>query len=138
MSLPTPSQSLFHTNDSVNVWTIKRSLRHPLPTFGSFSFFQASLWLGVDKELQILTKSYKNMLKHLFQCYILIPRKCSHKTPFQHKVPPLGFQKCFEAFNLSNIKNFDIKYWNCSFQIQLQEEIDPIVRFEASSFQFLV
>ena len=37
----------------------KLSLRHPLPTFGSFSFFQASILLGVDKILQKLTKSYK-------------------------------------------------------------------------------
>ena len=60
----------------------KISLRHPLPSFGSFSFFQASLWLGVDKVLQKLTKSYKNKLKHLFQCWILIPRKCPCKFHF--------------------------------------------------------
>ena len=39
---------------------------------------------GVDKVLQKLTKSYKSELRHLFQCYILIPRKCLHKTLFQH------------------------------------------------------
>ena len=27
-------------------------------------------------------------LRHLFQCCILIPRKCPRKTPFQHTVPP--------------------------------------------------
>ena len=64
----------------------KLSLRHPLPTFGSFSFFQSSLWLGVDKVLQKLTKSYKLELKYLFQCCISIPRKCPCKTPLQHTV----------------------------------------------------
>ena len=47
-----------------------------------------SLWLQVDKVLQKLTKSYKSELRHLFQCCILIPRKCLFKTPFQHTVPP--------------------------------------------------
>ena len=89
MPLPTPSQSVSHKqfHQCVN-HKKKLSLRHPLPTFGSFSFFQASIWLGVDKVLQKLTKSYKNELRHLFQCIILIPRKCPHKTPFQHTVPP--------------------------------------------------
>ena len=75
MSLPTPSQSVsqkrFH--QCVN-HKKKLTLRHPSPTFGSFSFFQASIWLGVDKVLQELTKSYKNELRHLLQCCILIPR----------------------------------------------------------------
>ena len=90
MSLPTPSQSVSHKrfHQCVN-HKKKLSLRHPLPTFGSFSFFQASLWLGVDKVLQKLTKSYKSELRHLFQCCILIPRKCPRKTPFQHTVPPV-------------------------------------------------
>ena len=88
MFLPTPSQSVSHKrfHQCVN-HKKKLSLRHPLPTFVSFSFFQTSLWLGVDKELQKLTKSYKNELKHLFQYCILISRKCPHKTPFQHTVP---------------------------------------------------
>ena len=49
------------------MWTIKRSLsfRHPLPTFGSFNFFQASFWPGVNKVLQKLTKSYKSELRQL-------------------------------------------------------------------------
>ena len=89
MSLPTPSQSVSHKrfHQCVN-HKKKLSLRHPLPTFGNFSFFQASLWPGVDKVLQKLTKSYKSELKHLFQCCILIPRKCPRKAPFQHTVPP--------------------------------------------------
>ena len=66
----------------------KLSLRHPLPTFGSFIYFQASLWPWVDKVLQKLTKSYKSELENLFQWCILIPRKCPHKTPFQHTEPP--------------------------------------------------
>ena len=88
MPLPTPSQSVSHKwfHQCVN-YKEKISLRHPLPTFVTFSFFQASIWLGVDKVLQKLTKSYKNELRHLFQCCILIPRKCPHKTPFQHTVP---------------------------------------------------
>ena len=57
--------------------------RHPLSTFGSFSFFQAALWLGVDKVLQKLTKSYRSELWHLFQFCILIPRKCPCKNQFQ-------------------------------------------------------
>ena len=89
MSLPTPSQSVSHKwfHQCVNNKK-KLSLRHPLPTFCSFSFFQASIWLGVDKVLQKLTKSYKSEVRHLFQCCILIPRKCPLKTPFQHTVPP--------------------------------------------------
>ena len=89
MSLPTPKQSVSHRplHQRVN-HKKKLSLRHPLPTFGSFSFFQASILLGVDKVLQKLTKSYKSELRHLFQCRILIPMKCPHKTPFQHTVPP--------------------------------------------------
>ena len=63
-------------------------LRHPLPTFGSFSFFQASLWLGVNKVLQKQTKSYKSVHRHLFQCCILIPKKYSRKNPFKLTVPP--------------------------------------------------
>ena len=88
MSLPTPSQSVSHKrfHQCVN-HKKKLSLRHSLPNFGSFSFFQTSLWLGVNKVLQKLTKSYKNELRHLFQCCILMPMKCPHKTPFQHTVP---------------------------------------------------
>jgi hypothetical protein len=69
----------------------KLSLRHCLPTFGNFSFCQASFWLGVNKVLQKLTISHKSELRHLFQYCILIPRKCPHKTPFQHTVPRMGF-----------------------------------------------
>ena len=49
-----------------------------------------------------------------------------------------GVSKMFQSFQFIKHENFDTKYCNCSFQIQLQEEIDPIVQFEASSFQFLV
>ena len=72
-----------------------QSLRHKkhkfkkTTNFGSFSYFQASLWLGVDKVLQKLTKSYKLELRYLFQCCILTPRKCPRKNPFPHTVPPL-------------------------------------------------
>ena len=89
MSLPTPRQSVSHKRFHKCVNHRKKlSLRHPSPTFGSFRFFHASLWFGVDKVLQKLTKSYKSDLRHLFQCCILIPRKCPRKIPFQHTVPP--------------------------------------------------
>ena len=82
IALLTPSQSVSHKRFHKCVNHKKKlSLRHPLPTFGSFSFFQASLWLGVDKILQKLSKSYKSEVKHLFQFCILIPRKCPRKTP---------------------------------------------------------
>ena len=61
---------------------------HLLPTFDNFSFFQASILLGVDKVLQKLIKSDNSELRHLFQCCILVPRKCPRKTLFQHTVPP--------------------------------------------------
>ena len=61
------------------------SLRHPS---SNFSYFQISLWLGVDKGLQKLPKSDKNELRLLFDCFILISRKCPLKIPFQHTVPP--------------------------------------------------
>ena len=87
MSLLTPSQSVLHKRfHQCVIHKKKLSLRHLLPTFGSFSFFQTSLWLGVDKFLQKLTKSYKSEIRLLYQWCILIPRKCLHKTPFQHTV----------------------------------------------------
>ena len=54
MSWPTSSQSVSHRrfHECVNN---KKKL-----TFNSFSFFQASIWLGVNKVLQKLTKSYKS------------------------------------------------------------------------------
>ena len=89
MSLLTLSQSVSQKQFRQCVNHKKKpSFRHPLPTFGSFTFFQASLCLGVDKVLQKLTKSYKSELRHVFQRCILIPRKCPRKTPFQHTVPP--------------------------------------------------
>ena len=98
----------------------KLCLRHPLPSFGIFSFFQASIWLGVDKVLQKWTKSCKIELRHLYQCCILIPRKCPHKTPFQHTVPvdppifsvfPTALRFCLDGgIHLSIIPNFNI-YW---------------------------
>ena len=98
MSLRTPSQSVSHKqfHHCVN-HKKKLSLRHPLPTFGISSFCQAFLWLGVDKVLQKLTKSYKGELWHLLQCCILIPRKCPHKTTFQHAVRE-GAPAIFENF----------------------------------------
>ena len=88
MSLPTPSQSVLHKG--FHQWMNhekKLSLRHFLPTFGSFSFFQASIWLEVDNVLKKWTKSCKIELKHLFQSCILIPRKCPRKPPFNTQCP---------------------------------------------------
>ena len=87
MSLLTPSQSVSHKwfHQCVN-HKQKLSLRHPLPTFGSFSYFQTSLSLGVEQGLQKLPKFDINDLRLLFHCFILIPRKCPRKIPFQHTV----------------------------------------------------
>ena len=41
-------------------------------------------WQGHWKIL----KFYKNELRYLFQCFILIPRKCPRKTLFQYTRPP--------------------------------------------------
>ena len=108
MSLPTPSQSVSHKwfHQCVN-HKKKLSLRHPLPTFGSFSFFQASLWLGVDKVLPKPTKSYKSELRHIFQCCILIPRKCLRKTPFQHTVPTPQIFKPSDGWHMYLLLIFD-------------------------------
>ena len=94
MSLPTPSQSVSHKrfHQCVN-HRKKLSLRHPSPTFVSFSFFQASLWLGVDYGT---SKSNKSELRHLIQCCIL--RKCLSKTPFQHTVLPSPNHRTFRRF----------------------------------------
>ena len=108
MSLPSPSQSVSHKqfHQCLN-HKKKLSLRHSSPSFGSFNLFQASFWLGVDKVLQNLLKSYKIELRHSFQSCILIPRKCPRKTPFQHTVgggagisilcPPQLRRPCFEV-----------------------------------------
>ena len=113
MSLQTPSQFVSHKwfHQCVN-HKKKLSLRHFLPTFGSFSFFQATIWLGVDKELQKLTKSYKSGHRHLFQCCILIPRKCLCKTTFQHTVAlslctrfsNFGFRSLFQTWKKIEFK----------------------------------
>ena len=55
----------------------------PLSNFGSFSYFQTSLSLGVEQGLQKLPKFDINDLKLLFHCYILIPKKCPRKIPFK-------------------------------------------------------
>ena len=86
MSLPASSQFVSHKQFHQHVNHKKKlSLRQPLPTsFGSFSFFQVSLWLlGVDKVLQKLPKSCKCQLWHLFQCFILIPRKPHFNTQWE-------------------------------------------------------
>ena len=59
-----------------------------LSNFGSFIYFQTFLSLGVKQGLQKLPKFDINDLRLLFHCYILIPRKCPHKTPFKTQCPP--------------------------------------------------
>ena len=54
-----------------------------MSNFGSFCYFQTSLSHGVEQGLQKLPKFDINDLKLLFHCYILIPRKCLCKTPYQ-------------------------------------------------------
>ena len=65
-----------------------------MSNFGSFSYFQTSLSLGVEQGLQKLPKFDINDLKFLFHCCILIPRKCPHKIPFNSQClpPPSNFQ----------------------------------------------
>ena len=140
MSLPTPSQSVSHKrfHQCVN-HKKKLSLRHPLPTFGSFSFFQASLWLGVDKVLQKLTKSYKSELRHLFQCCILIPRKCPRKTPFQHTVTlPPWFQWPWAQAKGSVHHYSRARQWSSSTMSRIQVSVHAPPISNANSCQFFL
>ena len=54
-----------------------------MSNFGSFSYFQTFLSLGVEQGLQKLPKFDINDLRLLFHCNILIPRKCPRKTLFK-------------------------------------------------------
>ena len=63
-----------------------------MSNFGSFSYFQTFLSLGVEQRLQKLPKFYINDLRLLFHCNILIPRKCPRKTLFKTQCPPPDFQ----------------------------------------------
>ena len=115
MSLPTLSQSVSNKGfyECLN-HKKKLNLRHPLPIFGSFRFFQASLWLRVDKVLQKLNKSYKSELRHLFQWFILITRKCPDRTPLQH-TPVQGRtvrnnQELFFVYNLKSLPTIAWKF----------------------------
>ena len=86
MFLLTPSQSFSHKRFHQSGYHKKKlRLRHLLPTFGSFSLFKASLWLGVNKVFQKLTKSYKSELRHLFQWFPGNVRVNSH---FNTQCPP--------------------------------------------------
>ena len=129
MSLPTPSQSVSHKQfHQCENQKNKLSLRYPSPTFGHFSYFQASLWLGVDKVLEKQKKSYKSELRHLFQCSILILRKRRRKTPFQNTVPPSRFHRSwFEILPLKLAPSNDINqkcepfHSHDTYQCSLQE-----------------
>ena len=54
-----------------------------MSNFGSFSYFQTFLSLGVEQGLQKLPKFDINDLRLSFHCNILIPRKCPRKTLFK-------------------------------------------------------
>ena len=59
--LPTPSWSVTHKQFYQCVNTKKKlSLGYSLSSFSSYSYFQTSLWLGVEKGLQKLTRFDKN------------------------------------------------------------------------------
>ena len=63
-----------------------------MSNFGSFSYFQIFLSLGVQQGLQKLPKLDINDIGLLFHRYILIPRKCLRKPPF--KTQGGGGQNC--------------------------------------------
>ena len=80
---------LFHTDNSINEQTIKRSLDHSLSISGSFSYiFPDSPW---TLSQQGTSQTTKNKWWKWAQTFILLlqPRKCPRKPPFQHTVPPL-------------------------------------------------
>ena len=62
-----------------------------MSNFGSLSYFQTSLLLGVQQGLQKLPKFDINDLRLSFHCNILIPRKCLRKTLFKAQCHPPGF-----------------------------------------------
>ena len=87
------SQGVIHQLCGPNCTQIVNSKKeaifeYPLSNFGSFSYFQTSLSLGVEQGLQKLQKFDINDLRLLFHCNILIPRKCPRKTPFKAQCPP--------------------------------------------------
>ena len=79
-----------------------------MSNFGSFSYFQTSLSLGVEQGLQKLPKFDINDLKLLFHCYILIPRKCPRETPFKTQCRGVG-RLIFPSPNPNTLKLFDFQ-----------------------------
>ena len=95
-------------------------MRHSLPTFGSFIFFQTSLWHGVDKILlQKQRNSNKSELRHLFQCCILIPRKCQRRTPFQHTVQCWGRASPLTQLLTAHLLSYRIDFRWCMYVLGL-------------------
>ena len=45
-------------------------------------------------------------LRHYFHCYISIPRKCPHKTLFQHTVPPSPMSAVVLVLSVNNFDQF--------------------------------
>ena len=94
--LPTPSWSFPYKQFYWRVTSRKEAkFEYPLSNFGSFSYFQTFRSLGVEQGLQKLPKLDINDLKLVFHCYILIHRKCQHKTPFRTQCPPRIFRPSY-------------------------------------------
>ena len=90
MSLPTPIQSVSKKwlHQCVN-HKKKLSLRNFLPTFSSYSFFQASVWLGVDKVIQKLKNSYIKVNSDIyFNVASCLPENVRVKPHFNTQCPP--------------------------------------------------
>jgi len=137
MSLPTPSQSVSHKrlHQCVN-HKKKLSLRHLLPTFGSFSFFQASLWLGVDKVLQKLKKSYKMSSDIYFNVASWFPVKVHIKPHFNTQCPTgqeMVISHLCDCLKVWNVLKKDCLFCQVFFPYRL---VEVKVKFSESGFTF--
>ena len=100
MSLPTPSTSVSHRrfHQCVNHEN-KLDLRHPLPSFGSFGFFQASIWLKNEQTLVKLSSDFYFNVASWFQGNVHI------KPHFNTLCVQMVFMRTFEANAKCNINN---------------------------------
>ena len=100
-----------------------------LSKFGSFSYFQTSLSLGVGQVHQKLQKFDINNLRLLFHYYILIPRKCPHKTPFKRQCPPWIIRPCNGSVQWHPEPDIKWKYLALSSDIlKRHQKIETIVK----------
>ena len=115
MSLPTPSQSVSHKRFHQCVDNKKKViLRDPFPTFGSFSFFQACLWLGVDKVvLQKLKKSYKIYFNvaSWFPGNVRLKPHSTHRAPWHPLTAPLNFYVNMQNTSFASFDAAIFRYW---------------------------